>query len=109
MKRSAAILFAICGCLTAQLQLASLARADAWRGPCDDVGRISHAVAGNPAVDRLLVCDTATHTWMILPMMPRVAQHDAGTECSPIGSEALSQDSNYVLTCTNGLWVNGIA
>ena len=107
MKRLAAATCAFCGCLAGQLQLASVVHADAFQQPCYDIGRIGHNAPGNSAGDILLVCDTATHTWFMLPMMPRVAYHDAGKACNPIGSEALSQDNNYLLTCTNGLWVNG--
>lgn len=53
MKRLLAASFIVSGCVAGQLQLASLARADGFREPCSDVGRISHSPAG----DMLLVCD----------------------------------------------------
>ena len=107
MKRVLAVSFTLCSCLAGQLQLGSLAQADAFREPCSDVGRISHNAPGNSAGNILLVCDGATHTWFMLPMMPQFAHHDAGTACNSNLSEALSQDNNYLLTCVNGLWVNG--
>ncbi|MFZ0902879.1 MAG: hypothetical protein WAN71_03150 [Mycobacterium sp.] len=95
--------FVVSGCVACQLQLASLAQADGFRQLCSDVGRISH----DPSRNMLLVCNAQTHTWFMLPMMPQVAHHDAGTACSSNNSEALSQDNSYLLTCINGLWVNG--
>jgi hypothetical protein len=93
----------VCSCLMTLPCLAGIARADGFRQPCSDVGRISN----DPTRNMLLVCDGPTHTWFMLPMMPRVGHHDAGTGCNPNGAEALSQDSNYLLTCVNGQWVNG--
>ena len=81
------------------------AHADTWKQPCNDPGKISHDAARG----QLLVCDLPTGTWMILPMMPRVAHHDAGTTCVEPGDEALSQDNAYLLTCGNGMWVRGTA
>jgi hypothetical protein len=106
-KQVLAASITLCSALAGQLLLAGLAHADAFRQPRSDVGRISQNAPGDPAGDHILVCDTATHTWFILPMMPRVAHHDAGTACTVPNDEALSQDNNYLLTCINGLWVNG--
>ena len=64
MNRLLAASFTLCGFLGGQLLLPSLAQADAFREPCSDVGRISHNAPGNPAGDKILVCDTATHTWL---------------------------------------------
>jgi hypothetical protein len=89
------------------LWTAGSAHADAFRQPCSDVGRISQNAPGDPAGDHLLVCDTATRTWFLLPMMPRLAHHDAGTACTDPEGGALSQDNNYLLACVNGTWVNG--
>jgi hypothetical protein len=107
MKRMLGASFTLCSCLAGQLQLASLAQADGFGEPCSDVGRISHNAPGNPAGDRLLVCDGPTHTWFILPGLPEgIEHHDAGTACGG-NLWALSQDNNYLLVCNNGLWVNG--
>jgi hypothetical protein len=87
--------------------LAGIAQADGVGEPCSDVGRISHNAPGNPAGDRLLVCDGLTPTWFILPGLPQgIANHDAGTACDT-NFPALSQDNNYLMVCNNGLWVNG--
>jgi len=73
------------------------------RQPCADVGRISQDATRN----MLLVCDGPTRTWFMLPGMPRYAHHDAGTTCNLDGDNALSGDSNYLLTCVKGQWLNG--
>ncbi len=106
-KQALAASVTLCSALAGQLLLAGLAHADAFRQPCSDVGRISQNAPGDPAGDHLLVCDTATRTWFLLPMMPRLAHHDAGTACTDPEGGALSQDNNYLLACVNGTWVNG--
>jgi hypothetical protein len=103
MKHIVAGSLIACAYSVSALQLPGVANADGFRQPCSDIGRISNDAARN----MLLVCDGPTHTWFMLPMMPRFGHHDAGTGCNPNGDEALSQDSNYLLTCVNGQWVNG--
>lgn len=107
-KRAFAGLVVLVVALISQVQLAGVAYADEFRTPCADVGRFSDSPAPAGPGDRVLFCDTATHTWFILPENPaRLIAHDVGTTCGVPYDTGRSPDNKYLLTCINGLWVPG--